>query len=200
MRIGLTGGIGSGKSTVASMLAKLGAALVDTDRIARELTLAGGAALPSLAATFGPDVIGADGALDRAAVRALVFSDPAAKQRLEAVLHPLIDEQAQRLAGAAAGQAVVFDVPLLAETGRWRARLDRVLVVDCREATQIERVIARSGWSRDTVQRVIAQQAPRALRRAIADAVVFNDGLALDALELAVTKLYNHWSSGRARL
>lgn len=178
------------------MLARLGAHLVDTDAIARALTAPLGAALPAIAEAFGADIIGADGALNRERMRALAFGDPEYRRRLEAVLHPLIGAEAQRQAAAGAGRPViVFDVPLLAESRHWRTRVDRVLVVDCSEATQIERVLQRPGWTRETVQAVIAQQALREARRAIADAVIFNDGLTLAELEAAVTKLYNRWTS-----
>jgi len=196
LRIGLTGGIGSGKSTVARMLVAQGAALVDTDAIARELTLAGGAAVPTLAAEFGPGLIAADGALDRETMRALVFRNPEAKQRLEAILHPLIGAQAREDAERAERTRctmVVFDVPLLAESNHWRERVDRVLVVDCPEATQVARVSARTGWSEDAARRVIAQQAPRAARRAIADAVIFNHALDLPALDAEVRGLLALW-------
>lgn len=196
-RIGLTGGIGSGKSTVARMLVELGALLVDTDAIARSLTAPGGAALPALAEAFGPQMVGADGAMDRDRMRAIVFADPDAKQRLEAIIHPLIGREADRQAAAAApDQVVVFDVPLLAEsgpTGRWRDRVDRILVVDCDEATQVRRVMARSGWPAETVQRVIAQQAGRAQRRALADAVILNEGLSLQALREQVRDCWRAW-------
>jgi dephospho-CoA kinase len=194
MRIGLTGGIGSGKSTVARMLVELGALLVDTDAIARSLTAPGGAALPALAEAFGPQVVGADGAMDRDRMRAIVFADPEAKQRLEAIIHPLIGLEAERQAAAVRpGQPIVFDVPLLAESGRWRDRVDRVLVVDCDESTQVERVMARNGWPAETVQRVIAQQATRAQRRAVADAVIVNDGVSLAALRDRVREVWRAW-------
>ncbi len=196
-RIGLTGGIGSGKSTVARTLVACGAALVDTDAIARALTAPGGAALPALAATFGPQIVGPDGALDRDRMRALAFADPAAKARLEGVLHPMIGAEAQRQAEAAGARPIVFDVPLLTESRHWRARVQRVLVVDCREATQVARVVARNGWSEDAVRRVIAQQAPRAARRAIADAVIFNDGVGPEALEAEVRALWALWNNSR---
>jgi dephospho-CoA kinase len=194
-RIGLTGGIGSGKSTVAAMLVERGAWLVDTDAIARELTLPGGAAIPALAAEFGADMIDAAGALDRDRMRTLVFADARAKARLEATLHPLIGREATRRAALAEGRTVVFDVPLLAESGHWRARVDRVLVVDCSEETQVARVMQRSGWSADAVRRVIAQQAPRALRRSIADAVIVNEGLGLEALREEVGALWALWNN-----
>ncbi|WP_119290166.1 dephospho-CoA kinase [Azohydromonas sediminis] len=195
MRIGLTGGIGSGKSTVAARLAALGAAVVDTDAIARELTAAGGAAIEALRDAFGARAIAADGALDRAFMRAHVFADAAARRRLEGILHPMIAAEALRRADAAGAAPVVFDVPLLAESAHWRARVQRVLVVDCAESTQVERVVRRSGWSADEVRRVIAQQTPRARRRAIADAVIHNDGLPLVALHAEVDALWAHWST-----
>ena len=195
LRIGLTGGIGSGKSTVAASLAALGAGIVDTDAIARALTAPGGGALPQVVEAFGPQAIGADGALDRDHMRALAFSELDARQRLEAILHPLIGTEALRQAATMQGSVVVFDVPLLAESLHWRPRVQRVLVVDCSEATQIERVMRRSGWSRDAVERVIAQQVSRRLRRSIADAVIHNDGLAPAALDAEVRTLWTLWVS-----
>ena len=193
LEIGLTGGIGSGKSTVASLLVVHGAVLIDTDAISRRLTLPGGAAIEPLRKAFGDDVIGPDGAMDRASVRARVFADPAAKARLESILHPLIGMECQRQADAAGGAVRVFDVPLLVDSARWRARLDRVLVVDCREEVQVERVMARSGWDRDTVLAVIRQQAGRAARRAAADAVIFNDGIGPEELAAEVASVWHRW-------
>ena len=191
--IGLTGGIGSGKSTVAAQLVALGATLVDTDAIAHALTTPGGAAMPALRQRFGDDVAGPDGALDRARMRALVFADPDAKRALEAILHPMIGAEAQRQAAAAGDGVVVFDVPLLSESSHWRARCQRILVVDCSAETQVQRVMARSGWSADQVQRVIALQSPRAQRRAIADAVIFNDGITPETLADEVAQLWALW-------
>lgn len=193
LRIGLTGGIGSGKSTVAKLLVERGAVLIDTDAISRSLTLSGGAALPALEAAFGPGILDADGALDRARMRELVFTQAQAKARLEGILHPLIGQECQRQAAAASGQPLVFDVPLLVESRHWRTRVDRVLVVDCTESTQETRVMQRSGWSREAVNAVIAQQVPRALRRSAADAVIFNDGLSLDALAAEVQAVWHAW-------
>ena len=191
--IGLTGGIGSGKSTVARMLVACGAQLVDTDAIARSLTLPGGGAMPALAAEFGAAAVAPDGALDREHMRSLVFADADAKRRLEAVLHPLIGEQARREAALAGGAPVVFDVPLLAESSHWRARVARILVVDCDEATQVARVAQRPGWSEDAARAVVAAQAARATRRGIADAVIHNDGLTLAQLEAEVRILWALW-------
>lgn len=194
LRIGLTGGIGSGKSTVARLLVQQGALLVDTDLIARQLTLPGGAAIAAIAEAFGADLLDASGALDRARMREIVFADPLKKRRLEAILHPLIGTETERQASAGGAPAVVFDVPLLVESGRWRAKVDKVLVVDCREATQIERVVARSGWTPDAVQAVIDQQASRRQRRACADAVLFNDGITPAQLADQVQALWRHWT------
>lgn len=192
-RIGLTGGIGSGKSTVAALLVELGAALVDTDAIARSLTLPGGAAIAPIAARFGAEVLSADGSLDRARMREIVFQDPSAKRQLEAILHPLIGAACERQADAADQPLLVFDVPLLVESGRWRARVDRVLVVDATEGTQRRRVMTRSGWSGEQVDAVIAQQATRTARRAAADAVIFNENLTLQELAQEVRTLWLEW-------
>ena len=193
-RIGLTGGIGSGKSTVAALLVAEGAVLVDTDAIARRIAQPAGIAMPALEAAFGRGVIAADGGLDRAAMRQLAFADHSAKKRLESILHPLIGAETERMASSAGPDAVVvFDVPLLVESGRWRARVDRVLVVDATEETQLRRVVARSGWTPEAVQAVIAQQAPRRLRRAAADAVIFNESLSLEELAAEVRSLWKRW-------
>jgi dephospho-CoA kinase len=193
--IGLTGGIGSGKSTVARLLLGCGAHLVDTDAIARSLTLAGGAAMPAVAAAFGPQAVAADGALDRERMRERVFADPDAKRQLEAILHPMIGQEARRQATAAHGRPVVFDVPLLTESSHWRARVQRVLVVDCHATTQVARVAARPGWTAEAAQRVVEQQATRAARRGIADAVIFNDGISLALLEAEVHALWAAWAA-----
>ena len=185
-RIGLTGGIGSGKSTVARVLVACGAALVDADAIARLLTAPGGAAIGLLARQFGPQIISAEGALDRDRMRQLAFDDPALKQQLESIIHPLIGQEAVRQASlaAAAGQAcIVFDIPLLVESGRWRQQLDQILVVDCTGETQIARVMARNGLTRAAVEKIIAAQASRARRLAAADACICNEGLSLPGLD-----------------
>ena len=191
LRIGLTGGIGSGKSTVAGLLVQHGALLVDTDAIARELTLPGGAAIEPIRAAFGAAFIDAGGALDRARMREHAFNDATAKRRLEAILHPLIGAETERRFDASTSPVVVFDVPLLVESGaRWRRKVDRVLVIDCLESTQIERVVQRAGWTRESAAAVVAQQAARGARRACADAVIYNEGISLEQLAAEVTSLW----------
>jgi dephospho-CoA kinase len=186
-RIGLTGGIGSGKSTVAGMLAECGAVIVDADAISRQTTAAGGAAIQAIEQIFGASFITSAGALDRDAMRQLVFSDPAAKLRLEAIVHPLVTQETVRqvrTAESAGARCLVFDVPLLVESGRWRHQVDQVLVVDCTEERQIIRVMARNGWTREAVLKVMAGQASRAQRQAAADVCIYNESHSL--AELAV--------------
>ena len=186
-RIGLTGGIGSGKSTVAGFLARRGAAVIDADAISRSLTAPGGRAMADIAHTFGAAMLSPDGAMDRQAMRERIFRDPQAKRQLEHIIHPLVSqitaEQAQ--AAVQSGHRVlVFDVPLLVESGeRWRKQVDRVMVVDCDTETQTQRVMARSGLSAEEVKRIVAQQASRAQRLACADLVVVNQGLSFDDLD-----------------
>ncbi len=193
--LGLTGGIGSGKSAVAAVLAACGARCVDVDAISHALTAAGGASIEPIRRRFGADAIGADGALNRDRMRALVFADPGAKAALEAILHPLIGKQAlAQGATAAPGQMVVYDVPLIHPSSPWRQRVDRVLVVDCSADTQCQRVMQRSGWPEATVRAVIAQQLPRSTRRALADAVLHNEGLTLDELAAQVRRLWARWA------
>ncbi len=181
VRLGLTGGIGSGKSTVASLLAQAGAAIIDADAISRSLTQAGGMAIPAILAEFGEKLITPEGAMDRNAMRTLVFSNPQAKRQLEAIVHPLVAQglQMQTLVALAAGKNfLVFDVPLLVESGdRWRRQVDWVCVVDCQTETQIQRVMARSALTRPEIEDIMAQQANRAKRLASADAVIYNDGI-----------------------
>ena len=193
-RIGLTGGIGSGKSTVAAMLVAQGASLIDTDGIARALAAPGGAAMPAIAATFGPELVAPDGGLDRARMRELAFGHPETKRKLESILHPLIGQECERQAQAATGALIVFDVPLLVESKRWRAIVERVLVVDASEEIQLQRVVARSAWTAEAVRAVIAQQAGRPLRRAAADAVICNENLTLAQLEDEVRALWRLWA------
>lgn len=200
LRVGLTGGIGSGKSTVAQLLVSSGAVLVDADEISRATTAAGGAAIAAIAAQFGPVSINAMGAMNRDVIRQKVFAEPAARHQLEAIIHPLVSLEAARqadVARQAGSDWVVFDIPLLVESKRWRQQLDKILVVDCEEATQISRVLARAevkpggdkAWTRDAVAKVIASQASRSERRAAADWVIYNDGLSVDALAEQVLKI-----------
>lgn len=178
-RVGLTGGIGSGKSTVADLFVGHGAALVDTDRIAHELTVPGGEAIAPIRAAFGAEVIAADGSLDRAAMRSRVFADPQARHALESILHPMIRQRTEagvHAAAAAGAPYVILAIPLLVEGGNWKGRVDDVLVVDCPEETQIARVMSRSGLARAQVEAIMAAQATRAQRLAAADAVVDNGG------------------------
>jgi dephospho-CoA kinase len=199
LRIGLTGGIGSGKSTVGAMLGKLGAVVIDTDLIARRLTLADGAAMAAIRSTFGADFVAADGSLDRARMRSTAFSDPSARHRLEAILHPLIGVEVEREAAASGtATALVFDVPLLVESRRWRERVDRVWLVDCDEEVQLERVVARPGWSEATARSVIAQQASRAARRGAADAILDNTRTSLAELAESVRELWQATVQGRS--
>ena len=184
-RLGLTGGIGSGKSTVAQLLVNLGAALVDADAIAHSVTAPQGVAIPTIVDTFGPEFLTATGALDRVKMRALAYADPTARQRLESILHPLIGQEIQNkatLAAQAGAPCIVFDIPLLVESATWRARLDHVLVVDCTPEVQVSRVMARSALSAPEVEKIIASQATRRRRLAAADSVVFNVGLTLEQL------------------
>jgi dephospho-CoA kinase len=192
LRLGLTGGIGSGKSTVAGLLAELGAAVVDADAISRQLTAPGGAAVAEIARQFGAEFVTTAGALDRDRMRALAYADPGARQRLEAIIHPLVGYEVQaqiRAAQQAARRCAVFDIPLLVESGRWRQQLDRVLVVDCSTALQCERVMARSQLPQSSVMAIIAAQASRQQRLAAADLVIFNEGLSLVQLADEVRQL-----------
>jgi dephospho-CoA kinase len=152
----------------------------------------GGAALPALKSAFGDSIQAPEGGLDRLRMRAIAFSDPSARQRLEAILHPMIGEEALAQAAQVVGTAV-FDVPLLTESRHWRTRCDRIAVVDCDRETQVLRVVARSGWAPEQVERVIAQQASRSQRRAVADAVIHNDGITVDELRDHAVALWAHW-------
>ncbi|MDP2825564.1 MAG: dephospho-CoA kinase [Sulfuritalea sp.] len=175
--VGLTGGIGSGKSAVADLFAERGIAVIDTDAIAHALTAPGGAAMPVIRAEFGAAAATPDGALDRAAMRAMVFANPSARKRLETILHPMIRSESERLlvADSTRSPYAILMVPLLIEAGDYRKRVDRIAVVDCAEATQIARVISRNGLAREDVERILAAQATRAERLAAADDVIDND-------------------------
>jgi dephospho-CoA kinase len=186
IRIGLTGGIGSGKSTVARFLTHRGAYLIDADAISRAATATGGAAIPAIAQTFGPQTIDSSGALDRGRMREIAFNDPHAKKQLEAIIHPLVGlaiEQAQIKADALSAPCVVYDIPLLLESSHWRKKLETIVVIDCNEDTQIERVRLRSGLSESEVRSVLTAQVNRMTRLQGADHVIYNDGITLGQLE-----------------
>ena len=192
--LGLTGGIGSGKSTVSAMLAARGAALIDADANARAVTAAGGAAIEPIRSAFGAALVGPDGALDRARMRELAFSDTGARGRLEAIIHPLIGTVTQERAQQAQGCYLVLVVPLLVESGRWRDRVDRICVVDCDPATQAARVQARSGLTADTIARIMSVQASREERLALADDVVLNDAqTSLEELARRARVVHERW-------
>ena len=174
--VGLTGGIGSGKSAAAARFSERGAEVIDTDAIAHELTGPGGATMAAIASAFGPGIMTADGALDRVAMRQRVFADPAERQRLEAILHPMIRAESDRRVAAALSDYVILMVPLLVESGDYRQRVQRIAVVDCQRETQIQRVMARNGMKRDDVERILAVQASREQRLVVADDVIDNDG------------------------
>ncbi|MBC8730382.1 dephospho-CoA kinase [Paraburkholderia sp. UCT2] len=184
--VGLTGGIGSGKSTVANLFAARGVPLVDTDLIAHRITAPHGLAMPHIAAEFGAQFVAADGSLDRARMRTLVFSDETARKRLEGITHPLIRAETEREEREAEGPYVIVVVPLLVESGTWKNRVNRVLTVDCSVDTQIARVMSRNGFSREQVLAIIARQATREARLAAADDVIVNDNAPLEELEAQV--------------
>jgi dephospho-CoA kinase len=190
--VGLTGGIGSGKSRTAELFAALGACVVDTDAVAHELTARGGAALPAITARFGAEVVDSSEALDRAGMRKRVFADPSERRALEAILHPMIRAESQRRIAAASAPYVVLVVPLLIESPGYRERVQRVLVVDCPEELQVERVGSRSGLAPGEVRRIIAAQAPRTQRLAAADDVIDNSGAA-ESLEAQVVDLHRRY-------
>ena len=192
LHLGLTGGIGSGKSTVAEVLTRLGAFVIDADALSRATTAIGGAALPAIAATFGEDMITSQGALNRDRMRERIFSDPAAKQQLEAIIHPLVGHQIQQAALNAEQSGaicIVYDIPLLVESGHWRSKLDKILVVDCSKATQKSRVVLRSGLTLEQIEKIMASQASRTERLQAADYVIYNDGISLDELAAQVQQM-----------
>ena len=196
--VGLTGGIGSGKTTVAELFAARGAAIIDTDLIAHQLTAPGGAAVPDIRAQFGHEFLKEDGAMNRAKMREHVFAEPSAKARLEAILHPLIRSESERAAREAQGLYLVFVIPLLVESGSWRQRVSQVLVVDCSEETQVKRVMSRSGLSEAQVKAIMAAQASRQERLGAADDVIDNDGDA-SALATQVDRLHALYASLAAK-
>lgn len=190
--VGLTGGIGSGKSMAADEFARLGAGVVDTDAIAHRLTGPAGAAIPALAAEFGPQYITAEGALDRAKMRQLVFGNAPEKKRLERILHPMIGYEARVQAARAATPYVILVVPLLLETGSYRDMVQRIAVVDCEEATQIARTMTRSGLAERDVRAIMAAQVPRSERLARADDIISNEG-DLESLRAQVRALHERY-------
>jgi dephospho-CoA kinase len=192
--VGLTGGIGSGKTMVADMFAARGAAIIDTDHIAHQLTAPGGIAIPAIRAQFGEAFLMADGAMNRVKMRETVFADPVAKRQLEFILHPLIRSETDRAAAQARGVYLMFVVPLLVESGTWKQRTSRVLVVDSREQLQVERVMSRSGLTEVQVRAIMATQASRETRLAAADDVIVNDGEAA-ALVPQIERLHALYSS-----
>jgi dephospho-CoA kinase len=196
--VGLTGGIGCGKTTVADLFAVRGAAVIDTDQIAHSLTAPHGAAMPALIDEFGPEYATPDGALDRAKMRALVFTDPGARARLEAILHPRIREATAAAALLATGPYVIFVVPLLIESGTWRERVARVLAIDCPEEVQVARVMARNALPEAQVRAIMAAQVTRAQRQAAADDIILNDD-GLEALEPQVERLHAFYLAEAAR-
>lgn len=194
--IGLTGGIGSGKSTAAAILAGMGADVVDADEISRQLTAPGGAALPALREAFGGQLVPHDGALDRPAMRALAFSDPAARARLEAILHPLIRDETRRRLAAATGAYALLVVPLLFESGSWAGRVERVVVVDLDEALQVRRTVGRSRLAESEVRAIMATQWPRWRRLQAADEVLWNGG-GPEELRSQCERLHARLAAGR---
>ncbi len=194
-RLGLTGGIGSGKSTVANMFTALGAVVIDADAISRSLTTTHGAAIKAIKQQFGEAMISADGSLNRNRMRDLVFTDSDVKNRLESIIHPLIKLEIQRQDQTAillGTKLIVYDIPLLVETTNWRPVLDQVLVVDCLEQTQIERVMARNTLKQEDVKKIIANQASRKMRHSAADIVIFNDSITVEQLREQVTQVVLH--------
>ncbi len=197
--VGLTGGIGSGKSAVADLFAEHGVVVIDTDAIAHQLTAPGGASMPAIRAEFGAAVATPEGALDRAAMRSIVFADASARKRLEAILHPMIRSESERRLASADSPYAILMVPLLVESGDYRKRVDRVAVVDCREQTQIDRVMQRNGLARPEVERILAAQATRAERLAAADDVIDNDG-ALAELAPRIERLHAAYLASAGRI
>lgn len=192
-RLGLTGGIGSGKSTVARFFANHGATVIDADAISRSVTAPQGAAIAALLHEFGADFITPQGALDRDRMRNLVYSDASGKKRLEAIVHPLVGQEiaTQTNAAVQAGsRLLVFDIPLLVESSRWRQNLHQVLVVDCTAQRQVERVMRRNNLARAEVEAIILSQAPRDVRLGGSDLVIFNDTIDLTQLESEVTQIW----------
>ncbi len=194
LRLGLTGGIGSGKSTVAALLVEAGAVLVDADAISRASTAAGGSAIEAVRAAFGDEFITVEQAMDRDRMRARIFADPTARAQLERIIHPIVRAEIDRQLAALPRGVAVLDLPLLTESSAWRERCDLIWVVDCEPATQIRRVMQRNGWPRSQVLAVLAAQASREQRLAIADCVIDNEGVTLDELGVQVRQQWQQLS------
>jgi dephospho-CoA kinase len=195
-RLGLTGGIGSGKSTVAGMFTALGVVVIDADAISRSLTASHGAAIEAIKLQFGDVMISEEGGLDRNRMRELVFTDIEAKTRLESIVHPLIKlemRQQDRVAVDSGAKLIVYDVPLLVESPHWRPVLDQVLVVDCLEQTQIDRVILRNSLKTKDIKKIITSQASRKMRNSAADMLIFNDSISIEQLRLQVTQVAQYF-------
>lgn len=192
IRVGLTGGMGSGKSTVAAFLEKLGAVVVDADALSRATTAPGGAAIAEIVRVFGSDFLTIDGALDRAKMRKIAFKTPETRRILESIIHPLVGaaiRQATREADARSTACVVYDIPLLIESAHWRNGMETILVIDCKEQTQIQRVRTRNGLTEDHVRAILAAQATRMTRLRGADHVICNEGIPLPQLEALTRQL-----------
>lgn len=194
--VGLTGGIGCGKTTVANMFSARGVSIIDTDQISHALTTVGGTAIPAISEQFGAEFLDATGAMDRAKMRAHVFENPAARVRLESILHPRIFAEAERMAEQAQGVYIIFVVPLLLESGNWKQRVSRILVIDCPESRQIERIMGRNrnGMTAQQARAIMATQVSRETRLAAADDVIFNDRNLME-LEEKVDKLHTHYTT-----
>lgn len=191
LRLGLTGGIGSGKSTIASFLSHLGAAVIDADAISRSTTACGGDAIDAIRKEFGTQFINTEGALNRDAMRSLAYADIGARKRLEAIIHPLVGHEIRRQASEATASGktcIVFDIPLLVESTYWRQEVDKVLVVDCTPDIQIERVMSRSALTCEAVEKIMASQSSRETRLRAADYVIYNAGISLKQLAAEVKK------------
>ena len=196
-RLGLTGGIGSGKSTVANMFASLGAAVIDADAVSRRLTAPHGKAIEAITQEFGVTMISADGSLDRQRMRDLVFTSASAKKRLENILHPLIKLEIQQQDQALTNSdidLIIYDIPLLVESPNWRPLLDRVVVIDCSEKTQIERVMVRNTLKQGDIEKIIANQSSRKIRNSAADIVIFNDSITVEQLLEQVKQVAQHFA------
>jgi dephospho-CoA kinase len=192
-RVGLTGGIGSGKSTVASILRDLGITVIDADGLSRSATDAGGPAIEAIKSRFGPRSIASNGAMDRDFMRQLVFDQPEERLALQAIVHPHVLDGIEQQALSCGAKWVVLDLPLLCESPRWRTQLRWIWVVDCAEETQIQRVMARSGWGREQILAVMSSQCNRDERLALADAVIPNEGIGLEELSLSVRSIVSQF-------